>query len=195
MFPAIMNSGSPLETAFWMCAVGGTLFFVLKALLSVFTGIDGGVDVHHEFDTTDVSHGSDVAFKFFSLSSLTGFFMMFGWIGLAALVQYDTGEFVAMAAALSAGLVAMVMTSYLFKLSGKLVSQGDVFDVTSTVGLKATVYELIPATGLGRIQLVCNGMTRELEACSEQKKEIGSHKNVEIIRVIDGQTVSVRETV
>ncbi len=75
-----------------------------------------------------------------------------------------------------------------------MVSKGGTFSIKSTVGKKASVYQKIPADGKGRINYSLPGSnTRELDAVSEDKKDIESFKTVEIVNTIDNNTVSVRE--
>jgi len=183
------------QVTFWICAIGGTAFFVLKALTSAFAGFDhdlggdGGAahDVVHHGDES-----SDAAFKIISITSLTGFFMMFGWIGLAVYDQAGYGSGVSLAVAFLAGLGTMYMTALIFKGAGKLSGGGARFDINSTVGQRANVYQKIPASGKGRIQIMVADVTHEIDAISEEGKEIESFANVTVVRVVNSDTVSVR---
>ena len=184
--------GTALETAFWCSAVAGTLFFILKALMMIL----GGVDDVQDMDAGDLAHegtdASDVAFKLLSINSLTGFFMMFGWAGLAGLKEFQIGEFASFAVAFAIGLLSMYITASLFRGARLLVSPGSQFSIDKTVGLRATVYQMIPGNGTGQIQVAVEGVTREIDAVSEQKEDIRSQQSVEVVRVVDDRTVSVR---
>ena len=140
------------ETAFWIFAVAGTTLFVLKTLMMIVAGMEHGSDVDAD--------GSDVAFKLLSINSVTGFFMMFGWVGLAAYKQAELSGGLSVVCGFLAGLFAMYLISMLFLSALKLVSSGTQYRIEDTVGKQASVYEAIPAQGNGRIQVVLEDITR-----------------------------------
>jgi hypothetical protein len=195
-----ITSTGGFETTFWVCAIGGTVFFALRIVLVVFTGFgdfgfhadglgDGGGDalgVDH-----DMAHDSDVAFQFLSVNSLTAFVMMFGWAGLAAYKQYGFGYFITGLIAVLAGVGMMLITSYLFVLARKLTTQGAGFSLSQAVGENASVYLRIPEGGTGKIQLNLNGILREIEAQSASGESIESFTNVKVLRVLGPSLVQV----
>ncbi|MEM1282385.1 MAG: hypothetical protein AAGG81_02400, partial [Chlamydiota bacterium] len=136
-------------------------------------------------------HGTDKAFKVFSTHSLTGFFMMFGWVGLACYKQYGISSTLSILVASVSGVLMMVVTVYLFKLAALLVSSGTKFHIEESLGRRATVYQKIPASGVGKIQITVNGYQREICAVSENHQEIGSFTEVTVKKVIDNQMVAV----
>lgn len=190
----MLETADNLEIGFWMCAVAGTLLFALKALMSIMGGMEHGLDV--ESGHPNLAHegieGSDAAFKLFSINSLTGFFMMFGWTGLSCYKQFGMGAFASFACATAIGVFTMYVTGLLFKGASMLVSQGSQFSVEKAIGKVGTVYQRIPANGRGRIQMNIEGATHEIDAVSESKCDIESHKNIKVVRVIDSRTVSVK---
>ena len=180
------------ETLFWSFAVFGTVLFVLRTAL-MFSGIghDFGAshDVYHEVDTAT---GSEHSFKLFSLQTLTAFVMMFGWAGLAALKQFELGTALSVVVALAVGVVFMYLIAFFMRALLKLETDGIVFKIEDTIGTNASVYERIPASGLGRIQIHAGGMLREVQAVSEKGEVIDSARPVVVVRVVDSQTVSVQ---
>ncbi|MDR2034697.1 MAG: hypothetical protein LBP89_08745 [Helicobacteraceae bacterium] len=60
---------------FWIAALAGTLFFILRVALSIVGGF--GDDMSDELVATEG------AFKLLTLNSIAGFIAMFGWAGLA----------------------------------------------------------------------------------------------------------------
>ncbi len=197
-----LNDMDMLGVFFWLCAIAGTLFFLLRvAMLCIgasFEGADGdaGGDVHDStihHDAMDYDDSSDASFQLFSVHSITAFIMMFGWAGLSSYIQFELGPTLAILIALAAGTMVLFITAYLFKLALKLVSPGAQFDIEKTVGLTAKVYQEISQNGAGRIQLSLPGAgLREIDAVSEDKKKIESFVSVKIVRVIDPSTVSVK---
>lgn len=182
------------EIAFWTCAVAGTTFFALKTLFMLLGGFDHDLDA--DLDSDDVAHeggdSSDAAFQLISIYSLTGFFMMFGWVGLACYKQAEISGILSVLIAGFAGFFTMYVTAKLFYYAKSFASSasGSVFVIESTIGKVATVYQEIPENGKGVVQLVVYNTTREIEAVSKNGK-IDSFKNVKIISVVNPTTVSV----
>lgn len=183
-----------IQTTFWLCAVGGTVFFALSTLMTFLGGgdSDSGADVGDHHVSHDGVQGPDAAFKLLSVTSLTGFFMMFGWIGLTCLQQAGFSSEVSVLLALLAGLVSMYSAAFIFSSAKKLTSAGSNFQIENTIGQKASVYQSIPKDKRGQIQIHVSGSTHELDAISEDGQTIESHKSVVVVRVVDPQTVSVR---
>lgn len=182
---------------FWASALFGTMLFVLRLCTSIIGGADHELD---EFDhagamgdNADTHHSSNSSFKLFTLHSISGFFMMFGWIGLACMNQLGYSHQISIAVAFFAGFMVMVLTGLIFKSAMLLVSTGTRFDIKKTVGLVGPVYQQIPTQGQGKIQLVMDGVTRELLAQSLDNCAIDSFKTVRVIRVLDHEVVIVKE--
>jgi len=82
----------------------------------------------------------------------------------------------------------------LFNAARKLVSLGARFAIEDTIGMTASVYQRIPPDGRGMIQVAIDGMTREIEALSEDKVELESFQAVKVVRVVDHMTVTVKKS-
>jgi len=134
-----------------------------------------------------------VAFKLISLNSITGFIMMFGWVGLAAYRERGLAAPAAILAGLLGGLATMYLTAYLFRAAMRLAHPGSRFSAEKTLGGKATVYVAIPAEGRGQIQISSSGMLHTLEAVSEDRVPLESFASVTVVRTLDERTVSVRK--
>ena len=62
-----------------------------------------------------------------------------------------------------------------------------------TVGLKASVYQQIPAGGIGKVNVTLkNGSLKELDAVSDDAELIESFKTVEVVEVVNSRTVKVK---
>ena len=196
--PFLPSDPSGLETTLWLCAFGGSLFFALRIMLMVVGGFaddfDGSMDDHGGFDSSaGDAHHSEAAFKLISLNTISAFVMMFGWSGMSAHLQFHLSTFTAVFIALVVGVFSMLVTAWLYKMAMKLASPGANFNIHETVGLTGTVYQRIPATGRGKIQLPVNGLTRELHAISQEQKDLDSFTSIVVIDTIDNETVSVKE--
>jgi hypothetical protein len=166
------------EALFWFCALAGSGMFILQFFL-VFLG--GGED-------GDLSDGH---FKWLSKQAVSGFLMMFGWVGLACRMELGLGTIASTSGAAAAGLLAMFVSGAIFKTARKLKSTGTVFRIEEAVGKEATVYQRIPSIGAGKISLSLQGIGHEIDAVSIQGEEIDSFTQVEIVKIIDERTVAV----
>ncbi|MBI4582423.1 MAG: hypothetical protein HY717_00120 [Planctomycetes bacterium] len=204
---SFLQGASGTELVFWAFALSGTLFFALRVMVMIVGGfgadsdvgpadLGGGHDVHDVGADGHHSHdlqATDPAFKLVSINSITGFLMMFGWGGLTAYSQFQLGATVSILIAFAAGLLTMAVTASLFKFVHRLSSPGDVYTIDKTVGCVGSVYMKIPAQGRGKVQVICNGVTRFVDALSESGVEIDSFQEVQITKVVDPMTVMVRK--
>lgn len=189
-------SADSTEKLFWVFAVFGTLFFLIRVVFAIVGGFgvedaDGGGE--GTADDADGSHESDVAFKLISLNSVTGFLMMFGWVGLASYKDHGLIAAQAVLAAFVGGLVTMALTAQLFRIAMNFTSKGSRFTIKSLVGANGSVYVRIPSDGRGQVQVSHNDRTRTLEAISEDHVELESFTNIKVVKVVDPRTVSVRK--
>lgn len=195
-----LENASGTELIFWMCAIFGSLFFVVRVMLSLVVGfgddmgdgMDADAGGDFDVDAQDGQH-TEMAFKLISLNTVSAFIMMFGWVGLTGYKQFSLGITVAVILAAAGGFFSMYVTAYLFKLAMKLTSEGANFKIEETVGATGSVYQKIPAEGKGVIHLHSHGSLRELDALSEGTEEIESFVNVEIVKVLDKATVVVKK--
>lgn len=152
----------------------------------------GGGDMHHDvYLDVDTPSGSEASFKIFSLQALTAFVMMFGWAGLASLVQFGLNPGLSVIVASGVGAGSMYFTSSIMRMLLKLQDEGASYTMEMAVGKNASVYERIPESGIGRIQLHIGGMLREFQAVSEKKITLEPSTPVTVVRIVDTQTVSV----
>lgn len=183
-----LEEADMLGRVFWFFALAGTFFFAIR-LGMMMIGQDFGED-GLDADIGD----SDAAFEMLSINSITAFVMMFGWAGLTSYIQFSHPASVAIVVALLVGVLSMLLIAWLFQLAKGLTSSGATFDIKDTVGLVASVYQNIPAQGRGRINVTTKkDVLKELDAISEEQCDIASFEQVEIVKVIDKQTVSVKK--
>ena len=116
------------ELTFWGFAIFGTTFFLLRVVSMIIgfgaehadvgdVGHDVGHDVPHGSEALGTDHHShdlaatDTAFKLVSINSITGFFMVFGWAGLAAFKDHELSEAMSLLVASIAGVLMMYLTA------------------------------------------------------------------------------------
>ena len=184
------------ESIFWLTAIGGTFLFFLKVIAmfsgSLFDTDFDGLDVDTDgagFDSVDLNDNS--LFRFFSISSIAGFFMMFGWAGLAAFKQYGFLVHHAYMIALLAGIGLIYCEGQLFRLAFGLINHGGQYDLKDTIGKTAVVYHSIPIKGEGKIQITVGGATREILARTNDGKPISSFSIVCVVDVVNENIVLV----
>lgn len=165
---------------FWFCALSGSGLFLIQLVL-YFMGADA----------EDADEGSSQNFKWLSKQAITGFLMMFGWVGLACKKELGYSPPTATLMAIAAGAVAMIISGAIFNLSRKLRSTGTVFRLDEAIGKEASVYQRIPKGGAGKISISLQDITHEIDAISLNGEEVGSFTQVQIIKKADEKTLVV----
>lgn len=181
-----MNFGVDV-VAYLIMALIGTVFFVLRLLLTLFFG-DGGGDI--DGDIGDIGD-ADSAFSMFSVLSILAFFMGAGWMGLTCRVDWGLNSAVSALAATGFGLVLMLMASGLMAFTRRL-NQVIEYDVNTAVGRLASVYMSIPERGEGRgkIKVTVSGRLKMMDAISNGPP-IPEFKSVKVVSVRDDGTFVV----
>ena len=182
---------SPAETFFFICAVVGS-FFVLMKFAMMFMGFDH--DVAHGFDTgghgIDANHSdSDTGFHALSLQGISSFLMMFGLVGLAMHRQSSFGMVLSLAGAVAAGCFSVWIIGKMFLMFNKLKSNGAI-SIDSTVGAQGKVYMKIPEKRTGRVLINVKNSLREYEALTNDGKGIDTGTPIRVIWV-DGNVLVV----
>lgn len=184
------------QMMFWVCALGGTLFFLLRVVLVLVVGfgaddMDTGVDGHGDagVDAHDVEH-TDAAFKLLSLNTISAFIMMFGWSGLTSSVEFNLGSYSSIVIASVVGIGTMYATGWFFRAIWKLSSSGADFKLEQAIGQTARVYSRIPVNGIGKIHIKVNGLLREVDASGIGTSEIESFVDV-VVKEVKGSTAIV----
>ena len=162
-------------------ALVGTVFFVLRLLVSLFFGGDGA-DL--DGDLSDVGH-ADSAFNLFSMLSILAFFMGAGWMGLTCRVDWQLGSMVSALAASGFGTVLMLMASGLMAFARSLNRVVD-YDPATAVGRTASVYMTIPEKGQGpgQIKVSVSGRLKMMNAISNGPR-ISEFMSVRVLSVRD----------
>lgn len=166
------------DTFFLYCALAGSSLFIIQFILNFFIGLDG----------SDGDSSGD--FKWISKQALTGFVMMFGWVGLTCKKEFELTSIVSVSIALAAGLLAMYITALIFKIASRLHSSGTQFCIDDAIGKEAVVYQQILKDGVGKISISMQGFTHEIDAVS-QEGDIPSFTQVRIIKKLDDKTLVV----
>lgn len=177
------QSLSPLEKVFFICAVFGSILFLIRFGLQLI-GIDGETDTDLDIDTdVDVSdfEDSDLSFKLLSIQGLTAFFMMFGYVGLTFSKSLKTNGIVSIISATIAGLISVWIISKIFNAAKKLHSSGTI-KTDSFINQEGIVYLTIKENSIGKVNVTIGNRSREYSAKSLDGKEIPTDTPIKVIR-------------
>lgn len=173
---------------FWFCALAGSGMFVIQFILNFF-GANNSDDIDHAGNEVDANN-----FRWLSKQAVTGFLMMFGWVGLTCKIEFELSGFLSALFASIGGLIAFFLSLFIFKFSSKLRSTGTVFRIEDTIGKEAMVYQRIPSGGTGKVSVSLHHFTHEIEAISTSLEDLPSFMSVQIINKADEKTVIVVPT-
>jgi len=185
------NSLSAVEKFFLFCAVLGGAVFIVRMILML-SGV-GGHDIQDAHVDFSDSHGdSDASFKLFSLHGLTGFFMMFGLIGLGLSRQFWIPDIVAGAVGVLAGLGTVWVIGKLFSSMAKLQSDGTL-RLSDAIGQQGKIYLTVPNGGTGQVQVAFQGRLMIYDAVSANKEMIKTGEQVVVIDICGANTLVVEK--
>lgn len=198
-----------LERFFYYIAIPATLVLVIQFILSVIglTGdsdvdvgdadgdidFDGDVDFDSDVDFdgdvdgdvgTDVDASSELGatdFRFVSFRTIIAFLTVFPWTGIV-LLGNGMNTALAIFIAVLAGLLAMFVIGYLFYITARLQSSGNI-DYKNAIGKTAEVYipMLKENNFQGKVQVVIQERLVEANAVSKDSKK---HSTGEIVKVV-----------
>ena len=173
------------ESLYWFCALAGSGLFIIQFILT-FIGLG-------EQDLDDTNHSDAGKVKWLSRQALVGFLMMFGWTALTCHKEFNLTGINALAISLAMGLVAILISGFIFRLAKKLQSPGNVFRITDTIGKEGHTYSRIPQGGIGKISISLNDLTQEIDAIAQNREEIPSFTRIKIINILDTNTVIIEK--
>jgi len=188
---AFYNSLNPIQKFFLFCAILGGVIFIIRMIFMI-AGL-GGHDIHDGgFDHAN-AHDADASFKLLSLQGLTGFFMMFGLVGLGLSEQPWIPDFLAAAIGVVAGLCTVWVIGKVFATMTRLQSDGTL-RLSDAIGQQGKVYLTIPAGGTGQVQVAFQGRLMIYDAISSDKEAIKTGEQVVVIDITGGNVLVVEKT-
>ena len=180
-------------TIYFIMGSIATLLFLIRLMLALFFGDDGGdFDVSEGGDHFDAA--TDASFSLFSVLSITAFFMGTGWMGLACRHDWGMSGPKSLLSAVGFGVVMMVASAYLMSFVRKL-SQEQSYDVKTSVNATGQVYLTIPASGEGRgqVEVHVSGRRKVMYAIT-RGDEIPAFTAVMVVDTQDDGTLIVEPT-
>lgn len=171
------------EKIYWVIALISSVIFVILLIMTLL-----GSDAE-DFDGGDVDADIDgdtgIEFQFLSFKNLMGFFTIFGWSGIACL---DSGLSTVLTVVISSicGLLMMFVMAALFYYLGKLQSSGTL-KLKNALNQVGEVYLTIGAnrSSIGKVSVTVQGTLRELEALTDEEKDLVLGNVVRVKSVTD----------
>lgn len=181
-----IESLSFAETIYWAAAIVATVLFLVQTILA-FLGSDADASEPIDVELEDTSLGS----QFFTLKSMLGFFMLFGWCGLGCL-QMELSGWLTVLLSVVAGLVMMFCTAVIFYFMSKMTDSGTL-KVKNAIGGHGEVYLVIPAlrSGQGKVHITVQGSMRELDALTDDPAPIATGSIVKVIAIVNDRILLV----
>ncbi|MGJ8736627.1 hypothetical protein D9V96_009110 [Zobellia laminariae] len=157
------------EKIYWVTALIASVILIILLLLTFIGGemdeIDADVD-------TEIDGDTGIDFQFLSFKNLVGFFTIFGWSGIACL---DSGlsRGITVLISVICGLLMMFAMAALFYYLSKLQSSGTL-KLKNALNQVGEVYLTIGAnrSNIGKVSISVQGTLRELEALTEEDKDL-----------------------
>ena len=168
------------NSVFWFCALAGSGLFVIQFLINLVggSGTDSGADDLKQF-------------KWLSIQAVTGFLMIFGWSAISCQQEFNQPLLLTIGISFAFGLFAAFAIHFLVKLSQRLQSSGNVYRMEEAIGMEAYVYQRIPKGGMGKVSLSLHQLTFEMDAISDQDRDIESFSRVKVVDRAGDQTLIV----
>jgi hypothetical protein len=158
------------EKIYWAIALISSVLFIILLIMTLLGGdaedFDGG-DVD-----ADIDGDTGIGFQFLSFKNLMGFLTIFGWSGIACL-DGGLSKFLTVLISVVCGLLMMFVMASLFYYLGKLQSSGTL-KLKNALNQVGEVYLTIGANraSIGKVSVTVQGTLRELEALTDEEKDL-----------------------
>ncbi|BFP41524.1 hypothetical protein FGF1_23690 [Flavobacteriaceae bacterium GF1] len=169
------------EKIYWIVAILGS---VILLVLIVMTLMGGDVEDLGDVDA-DIAGDTGIGFQFLSFKNLMGFLTIFGWSGLACI---DNGLSTGLTIVISvtSGLLMMFAMASLFYYLAKLQSSGTL-NLKNAKDQIGEVYLTVGAnrSRIGKVSVNVQGTLRELQALTDEDKDLVQGNVVKVHEVTD----------
>ena len=173
------------ERAYWFIAIPASLTFIF-VMVTTFLGGDTDGDAEGDGNET-----GEIGFQFFTFKNLVGFFTIFSWIGIGC-VRSGFSNGTSIVISMVCGLFMMSAMATLFYFMTKLVEDGSM-KLSNALGKTGQVYLPIKSSkgGFGKVQIKIQGSLHEIQAMTNDEKELVVGTIVQVKEVIDDNILLV----
>jgi hypothetical protein len=171
------------EKILWAIALLFSALFLLQTLFS-FAG--GGGDHDAIGSSDDFTHGDHgIGYQFFTIKNMIAFFTLFGWVGIAA-YNGGIGKGFSIVLALAGGALMVVLMAILLRNVDRLKHSGTL-QIKNALNQVGDVYLFIPAKrkGKGKVQIKIQGSLHELDAITDDTKDIATGSLIKVTGYIE----------
>lgn len=150
-------------------------------------------DIHPQaYDEPNAAGRASGELRWFTLLGVLSFLAITGWAGLA-LIEAALPAVLAIGVALGLGVLAMYLCAVVMRSFKRMGAQGNL-NVVNARGMFAEAYMPIPAhrAGIGKVTLTMQGRFVELDAVTDDGKDIPTGARVVVMGEVDSGTVLVR---
>lgn len=184
------DSLSLIQQIYWGFAIPSTLLFIIQTLLTFF-----GADFDAEGDADiDVESDHGVGFQFFTLKNFIAFFTIFSWTGIACL-DSDFSYGLTLIISILAGVIMMSLMAAIFYYFSRLTDSGTM-SIHNAIGKIGEVYLPVEAkrANIGRVSIKVQGSLRELEAITDDSKDLPMGTVIEVTDVIGDNVLLITKS-
>lgn len=176
------NALSILGKIYLFVSIAATVVLIVQIVLLVVAF--GGGDVDGDGVDDMDADAPDSGLTLFSVKSVTAFFAIGGWTGVAMLSSLPSLVALDIAVSLIAGFLSMLAVALIMRGLIKLQCNGNI-QLERLVGQRATVYVRINPLrgGTGKITLTAQGKYMEIDAVTDGKETLNYNDGVIITKM------------
>jgi membrane protein implicated in regulation of membrane protease activity len=181
------NDLSLFEKVYWLLASIGSLILVV---ILIMTFVGGEIDADVDLDGDGAIDGG-AGFQFFTFKNLVGFITIFGWTGIGC-IRSGMSTFGVLSVSVVCGLIMMLLMTLLFYAISGMVESGNM-RMSNALGRTGEVYLPIVANngGFGKVQINIQGSIHEIQAFTNDDRDLKVGTIVKVERVIDDSILLV----
>ncbi len=181
------------EKVYWIIAIPSTVLLLVQVTMTLM-GSDASdleTDFDGDLDGGDGDLDGGAGWQFFTYKNVLGFFTLFGWTGLGFL-QMGLGLLIVGIFSVIAGLTMMVVMAALFYYISRLNQSGTMI-IEHAIGHTGEVYLRIPPNreGHGKIQVEFQGNLQEMDAITDDEKELPTGSIAQVLEIVNNQILLV----
>jgi membrane protein implicated in regulation of membrane protease activity len=162
---------------YYYIALSATILFTIKLFLFVLFG--GGSEVITDFN---MEIDTDCSFNFLSVQSVLAFFMGFGWMGYAAILQFGFSQLATLISSIIVGLVFLFVSAGLM-FAVKHLEKKVVKDKNTALNKIGQAYINFAPKSKGQVEIEINGQLSVVDAMNNSDEEIKAFEEVEVVKI------------